>query len=139
MILDIDGPAPCRFCGGAFEWSSEPDEAGLRTWTGVCKCGCEWELMRSDAPPTWRDYAGEDRCVLALLGEVDRLRAELERARAERDDACVELVNERGDTVAWLREVAETMNHNGDKCCGRVEDLADAVARGEHRREEVKP
>lgn len=43
---------------------------------------------------------------------------------------------ERADVVAWLRDVAETMNRNGDKCCGRVEGLADAVERGEHRREE---
>ena len=40
--------------------------------------------------------------------------------------------------VAWLRDVAETMNHNGDKCCGRVEDLADSIERGEHRREEER-
>lgn len=38
--------------------------------------------------------------------------------------------------VAWLRDVAEMMNHNGDKCCGRVEDLAETIERGEHRRKE---
>jgi hypothetical protein len=43
---------------------------------------------------------------------------------------------ERSAVVAWLRDVAETMNHNGDKCCGRVEDIASAVESGEHRREE---
>lgn len=59
-----------------------------------------------------------------VMGMV--MHAEAERARQE----------ERAAVVAWLRDVAETMNHNGDKCCGRVEDLADAVARGDHRREE---
>ena len=60
-----------------------------------------------------------------IVSTVTRLRAE---ALAQREQ-------ERAAVVTWLREVAETMNHNGDKCCGRVEDLASAVERGEHRRE----
>lgn len=46
------------------------------------------------------------------------------------------VAEERAAVIAWLRDVAETMNHNGDKCCGRVEDLAEAIERGEHRRKE---
>ena len=33
--------------------------------------------------------------------------------------------------AAWLREVAETMSHNGDRASGTVEDLAAAIERGE--------
>jgi hypothetical protein len=55
---------------------------------------------------------------------VKELIAELREARGERPAV-----------AAWLREVADTMDYNGDKCCGRVEDLADAIERGEHRRE----
>ena len=33
--------------------------------------------------------------------------------------------------AAWLREVAATMSHNGDRASGVVEDLADAIERGE--------
>jgi hypothetical protein len=33
--------------------------------------------------------------------------------------------------ASWLREVAETMSHNGDRASGVVEDLADAIERGE--------
>jgi hypothetical protein len=64
-----------------------------------------------------------------MVGELEELR----RRERQRIDLAYE---ERAAVVAWLRDVAETMNHNGDKCCGRVEDLADAVARGDHRREE---
>jgi hypothetical protein len=63
-------------------------------------------------------YAIREADFNALVAEVEHLRGD------------------RAAVVAWLRDVAETMNHNGDKCCGRVEDLATAVARGEHRREE---
>ena len=33
--------------------------------------------------------------------------------------------------AAWLREVAETMNHNGNRASGVVETLAEAVEQGE--------
>jgi len=58
---------------------------------------------------------------------VKDLIAELREARGE-----------RAAVVAWLREVAETMNHNGGKCCGLVDRLATEIVRGEHRREEDK-
>jgi hypothetical protein len=76
------------------------------------------------------------------------LRAEIERLRAQRVLSNEDFARsfdmglaagerrERAAVVAWLLDVAETMNHNGDKCCGRVEDIASAVEHGEHRREE---
>jgi hypothetical protein len=66
--------------------------------------------------------------------EVVRLRAELEQVRAERDEACVELVRERGDTVAFLRETLAT-----SETASASDDLDYAIAmieRGAHRREE---
>tara|TARA_R110000868_G_scaffold176154_3_gene413579 strand:+ start:4982 stop:5266 length:285 start_codon:yes stop_codon:yes gene_type:complete len=70
--------------------------------------------------------------------EFDLMVGELEELR-RRERECVDLAYaERAAVVAWLRDVAETMNHNGDKCCGRVEDLADSIERGEHRREEER-
>ena len=60
--------------------------------------------------------------------------------RAEDFNALVaEVEHLRGESaavVAWLRDVAETMNHNGGKCCGLVDRLATEIERGEHRREE---
>lgn len=98
--------------------------------------------------------------VAELEAEVERLRYALDiecansltlQARvAMLDSHCADRLNtlqagyeegvddERAAVVAWLRDVAETMDHNGDKCCGRVEDLADAVAHGDHRREEER-
>ncbi len=40
---------------------------------------------------------------------------------------------ERASIVAWLREVAATMNHNGSKCSGIVEDLATDIENGYYR------
>ena len=45
---------------------------------------------------------------------------------------------ERAAVVAWFRDVAETMNHNGAKCCGLVDRLATEIERGDHRREEER-
>lgn len=77
----------------------------------------------------------DEQHQMQQLAEEDAwLRAEVERLNAENDV----LRGERAAVVAWLRDVAETMNHNGDRCSGRVEDLADAIERGEHRREEER-
>ena len=67
--------------------------------------------------------AAEEICT--AVDELLELRAEVERLRGE-----------RAAVVAWLREVSETMSHYGDRCCGRVADLADSIERGEHRHEE---
>jgi hypothetical protein len=73
--LNLDGPVPCRFCGGAFAWleyrADEPSEP--RTWSGLCACGCEWDEVPATEPPTWRTYANDDRAVAALVAEVERL------------------------------------------------------------------
>jgi len=89
----------------------------------------------------------EDTAQLAALAdEVARLRAELLQVRAERDEACVELVRERGDAVVWLRGEPERLvecnghRHADGKTCFVMspmpaEELADFIERGEHRRE----
>ena len=73
--LNLDGPVPCRFCGGAFLWRQhEADEPGdPRTWHGLCACGCEWNELATPEVPTWRSYAEDGRAVAALVAEVERL------------------------------------------------------------------
>jgi hypothetical protein len=75
--LNLDGPVPCRFCGGTFQWrrEREPAEPGdsTYTWSGLCPCGCEWNELATPEVPTWRSYAEDDRAVAALVAEVERL------------------------------------------------------------------
>lgn len=73
----------------------------------------------------------EGDLLRAAQREVDELRAEVERLRAERDAACVELVNERAAVVAWLRDGMGCGQH-------AVAFVADHIERGEHRREEER-
>lgn len=61
--------------------------------------------------------------VAALVAEVERLRAEAAKERAA----------ERAAVVAWLHYAADTRYY--DCCCGPVAACADAIERGEHRRE----
>jgi phosphopantetheinyl transferase len=103
--------------------------------------------------------------ALALVAEVERLRAleaDAERARVkadlwsyyeafvtangagsitelvvQRDEARAEAARkERAAVVAWLNNAADTVYY--DCCCGPVAACADAIERGEHRREEEK-
>jgi phosphopantetheinyl transferase len=98
-----------------------------------------------------------------LVAEVKRLRAleaDAERARVkadlwsyyeafvtangagsitelvvQRDEARAEAARkERAAVVAWLNNAADTVYY--DCCCGPVAACADAIERGEHRREE---
>jgi hypothetical protein len=64
----------------------------------------------------------------ALVEALDVLSAALPRA--------VELARteERAAVVAWLNNAADTVYY--DCCCGPVAACADAIERGEHRREE---
>ena len=43
---------------------------------------------------------------------------------------------ERAAVVAWLRKDAEFLLQRYDRSCAHVEDLADEIERGEHRKEE---
>ena len=71
----------------------------------------------------------------------EELNAEFERIAADLGDGIAEAVasavasavaeNERR-IVAWLNAEAERVD------CGHIEDLADRIERGEHRREEDK-
>jgi len=70
-----------------------------------------------------------------LAQELNAMHRKLAQARAERDEACVELVRERGDTVAFLRETLAT-----SETASASDDLDYAIAmieRGAHRREET--
>ena len=60
--------------------------------------------------------------LTALVAEVERLHAEV--------------AAERAAVVAWLNNAADTRYY--DCCCGPVAACADAIERGEHRREETK-
>jgi hypothetical protein len=57
----------------------------------------------------------------------------------ERDECSVRLRAaldaERAAVVAWLREDAEILLQRYDRSGAHVEDLADRIERGEHRRE----
>ena len=75
----------------------------------------------------------------SLRFELEELRAKLARTQAERDEACVELVRERGDAVEWLRDHgSEAWIEHGGLSLVNLDGIADAIERGEHRRE-VKP
>jgi hypothetical protein len=53
----------------------------------------------------------------------------------QRDEARAEAARkERAAVVAWLNNAADTVYY--DCCCGPVAACADAIERGEHRREE---
>ena len=73
----------------------------------------------------------------SLAAHTDMLneaRRKLREACDERDEACVELVRERADAVAALRR---TSNHGPmGLSLVNLDGIADAIERGEHRREE---
>lgn len=85
------------------------------------------------------------RALLALEGEVERLRElldaksheaglyarRMEQAQRSRDEARAE---ERAAVVAWLREQQESVGL--PLTAAGYEHAADAIERGEHRREE---
>ena len=79
--------------------------------------------------------AHKDRGV--LLAEVERLRAEVAELRALgvslHKSAAMGRDAERAAVVAWLHYAADTRYY--DCCCGPVAACADAIERGEHRRE----
>ena len=87
--------------------------------------------------------------IAALLAEVDRLRGEAEllrtgrdvsRAYADRLEAeIVELREDRAAVIKWLREEAEaaaqTYTVQAGEWAKRIDNMADAIERGEHRKE----
>ena len=79
----------------------------------------------------------------AVVAEVERLRGEVsllqQEARIRRnisDGLAAEVAAERAAVVAWLHHAADARYY--DCCCGPVAACADAIERGEHRREETK-
>jgi hypothetical protein len=90
------------------------------------------------AAPALRD------ALRATLEEVGRLRDEVNQLRTGREAArsyadrvgeIERLRDERAAVVAWLREVAAT-SRDWSEHTGVYDGLADAIERGEHRREE---
>jgi hypothetical protein len=67
----------------------------------------------------------ETRLRQIIHEEIDEMNPgpEIEFARGQKHAARA--------IAAWLREVAETMNYNGDRASGVVETLAEAVEQGE--------
>ena len=100
----------------------------------------EWGRIAARANADFISHAPDDIAdllqeVRRLIAENDALREEVLQLQSRGTSITNAIERERAAVVAWLRDVAETMNHNGDKCCGGVEDLADSIERGEHRRE----
>ena len=70
--LNLDGPVPCRQCGGVFTWREQEGELGEPpAWDGSCACGCEHNGVTE--LPSWRVLAQGDRRVDMLVTEVDRI------------------------------------------------------------------
>jgi hypothetical protein len=83
--LNLNAPPACEKCGGAFVWTKYANEDSKPPlWSGECPCGCEWVDIERDTPPTWRTEAAEDarHDYRLLIGEIDRLRAEVDELRA---------------------------------------------------------
>jgi hypothetical protein len=68
--------------------------------------------------------------IAALVAEIERLREGEDGYRQGHSDGCED---ERAAVVAWLREAAYTTLHDA-----RAWDVAEAIERGEHRREEER-
>ena len=87
----------------------------------------------------WSVYPSEAK---ALLAEIERLRAVvadqqmlLDEHRMDNQHAYEEGGNaERAAVVAWLNNAADTVYY--DCCCGPVAACAEAIERGEHRKED---
>ena len=117
MSIDLDGPVPCRYCGGALTWVEQEREPGKPPrWDGRCACGC----IHDDAPevPTWRTWAQGDQRIRALLALV------YDGVLAAGMDA------ERAAVVSALERWAE------EACDPWMSFCADRIKRGDHRREE---
>ena len=92
----------------------------------------------------WSVYPSE---ATTLLAEIERLRAEVDLLRTGREAArcyadrveaeVLSLRGERAAVVAWLRDKADTTMRPGfARQTLALMDAADAIERGEHRREE---
>lgn len=72
----------------------------------------------------------------AMCAEVERLRAINANLRIMVDGLETAAHEERAAVVAWLREDADILLQRYDRSCAHVDDLAQQIERGEHRREE---
>ena len=84
--------------------------------------------------------------MMMLEEELDELRAEVERLRKECGQAYLqgvkvgreaERISERAAVVAWLRKEAVSHRRDGFPIAAyTMQERADAIERGEHRKEE---
>ena len=74
--------------------------------------------------------------LAALVAEVARLREFRNAMHAGNDEVAEAVADERAAVVAWLRKDAEFLLQRYDRSCAHVEDLADEIERGEHRKEQ---
>ena len=103
----------------------------------------QWVQAQADAE--FLKHAPSD--IAALVAEVERLRGEAELLRTGRDVTrdyadrleaeVVELRGERAAVVASLRAEAEAAAHTlqAGEWAGYINNIADCIERGEHRRE----
>lgn len=129
--LNLDGPVPCRFCGGTFQWrrEREPAEPGdsTYTWSGLCPCGCEWNELATPEVPTWRSYAEDDRAVAALVAEVERLQGHAALLEALRTRELAEAA-QLGEAVrALLQLVGEHVLVTPTQHAERAEEVVELL------------
>lgn len=80
---------------------------------------------------TWRTIEAATTALSQLVAEVQQLRADVDRYGRQLEAAHDRgVAEERAAVVAWLNAEADIVD------CGHIEDLADRIERGEHRREE---
>jgi len=102
-----------------------------------------WHNGGPGGPMLVAHHENSARAICDAIEELHELRAEVERLRAQVDDYRMMIDGlenaaheERAAVVAYLNVRAETLDHDGNACCGHVEDLASDIERGLHRREE---
>jgi hypothetical protein len=130
-------------CTGGVQWEAYPcDTHAIDIWPHE-KEGFSWCVITDDvveAPEGWSatlddakrhaEAAYTEWCLEQPNGTAEFL-VQLHALEQKLAEARAEVARERAAVVAWLREQAESTNYRPRTC-----PLADAIERGEHRREE---
>ena len=116
-------------CTGGVQWEAYPNDAhAIDIWAHE-KEGFSWCVITDDvddnAPEGWSPTVKDAK------RHAEQAYEEWVEEHDETADIVAEAVaQERAAVVAWLREQAESTNYRPRTC-----PLADAIERGEHRRE----